>query len=155
MNTCYSKLLTQDHKKPLDDLFQFTLTGKVAEKGWEDDSLSTVASVTTRTDHWRIAVSQISGATRLCAGCGGNYYCSTCQFRNAKYHKCNKICHIQKAYRSSTAIVQTLANNTFNIFSSGHCVFYQWDDRHPTHYSKFTVAQKAPLSEFQDMDRSW
>ena len=47
-----------------------------------------------------------SGGAIQCVSSGGNYSCSTCQFRNAKYHKSHKLGYIQKVCHSSTTVVE-------------------------------------------------
>ena len=121
-NECLlQQLLTQDHKKPLDELFHFAQTVEAAEKESlrRADNSSTESSVAVMNKSSKkkpVLPSQIPvkkppaqpGAAKQCASCGGNHFRSTCRFRNAKCHRCGKIGHIQTVCRSqSTAVVQS------------------------------------------------
>jgi len=118
------QLLTKDHKKPLEILFQLALTFEAAERESlkrADSSSANSNSVAATTKHkhpkQRAGISaskkpplprQSSGTnvTVLCASCGGNHLRSTCKFRNAKCHSCGKHGHIQKVCRGTAGVVQ-------------------------------------------------
>ena len=126
------QLLTHDHKKSLEDLFQHALTFEAAEK----ESLQRAETVTDdsttvnalkqqfKKSKSARAVAADRNATKQpsekkipnprhgteqysCSSCGGNHPRSTCRFRNTKCHRCGKIGHIQKVCRSTTAVVQS------------------------------------------------
>ena len=114
------QLLTQDHKKPLDEIFRFAQTVEAAEKESlrraDNSSTESSVAVMNKSKKKLVLPSQIPvkkppaqpGAAKQCASCGGNHFRSTCRFRNAKCHRCGKIGHIQKACRAqSTAVIQS------------------------------------------------
>ena len=116
------QLLTQDHKKPLDDLVELARVFEAAEHeslsraDSDKKSDSTVAAnkpsePTGGTRETRKATkrpAQNAGRNQQsshCASCGGEHPRSTCRFRNAECHKCGKLGHIAKVCRSATAAV--------------------------------------------------
>ena len=113
------QLLTQDHKR--DEIFHFAQTLEAAEKESlrrADDS-STTSSLNKLSKKKAVLPSQIPvkkppvqpGAAKQCTSYGGNYFRSTCRFRNAKCHRCGKAGHIQKVCRSHSAAVFQLAHS--------------------------------------------
>ena len=127
------QLLTKDHKKPLEELFQLALTFKAAEKESLKRSDTSQPASLAAIDGPTIAVTrngkslkqrsgsqgrrkspcQTSGTNNLtnnnhsCASCGGNHVRSTCKFRNVKCHNCGKLGHIQKVCRATAGVVHS------------------------------------------------
>jgi len=118
------QLLTQDHTKSLDDLFQLATTFEAAEsealKRSESDSQTTVSPVNSgknlksrsrteppkkRTQLPSTSQQFSKEQTRTCASCGGNHARKSCRFYSAKCHKCGKIGHIAKVCGSAAVIV--------------------------------------------------
>ena len=103
------QLLTQDHTKSLDDLFQLAITFEAAERETVQRSQTSVAE---GIDSAVSAVKpprpqkrkQQSGLPRKqqtrnqqihkCASCGGDHARKTCKFNNVKCHRCGKMGHI-------------------------------------------------------------
>ena len=139
------QLLTQDHKKSLDELFRFAQTVEAAEKESlrraDDSSTASSVAVMNKLSKKKLVLpSQIPtkkppaqpGAGKQCASCGGNHFRSTCRFRNAKCHRCGKVGHIQKLCRSqSTAVVQS------------------------THSADSAVVTLSPTQEVKDIPPMW
>ena len=118
------QLLTHDHKKSLEDLFQHALTFKAAEQESLKHAEAPMDNTTTvnalkqelrKKRSARATINQNSGRevqnTRqsneqyTCSSCGANHPRSICRFRNAKCHRCGKVGHIQKVCWSTTAVV--------------------------------------------------
>ena len=125
------QLLTQYHRKALDDLVEIARTFEVAEKESlrraEDSSTSNPSTVSVAATNSKATKKTVpsqptrgnskrqnsqSGRTGQCASCGGNHWRSTCRFRNAKCHKCNKQGHIQRVCQSSAVIVSTHSSHS-------------------------------------------
>ena len=118
------QLLTKDHKKPLEELFQLALTFEAAEKeslkranvGSASNS-TTVAAIRHNKSKQKSGSQgqkkpvpcQTSGTnsntTHLCASCGGNHLCSSCKFKNAKCHNYGKQGHILEVCRAAAGVV--------------------------------------------------
>ena len=119
------QLLTHDHKKSLEDLLQHALTFEAAEQEslkraeTSTDNSTTVNAFKQQSKKGkqrnssrypterRVHNSRQATEQHSCASCGGNHPRSTCQFRNAKCHRCGKSGHIQKVCRSTTAVVNS------------------------------------------------
>ena len=123
------QLLTHDHKKSLEDLFQHALTFEAAEQEslkhaeTSTDNTTTVNALNqqprknrsdkaTKTSHNSSKQpserkARQSAEQYSCSSCGENHPRSTCRFRSAKCHRCGKIGHIQKVCRSTTAVVNS------------------------------------------------
>ena len=109
------QLLTQDHKKPLEELLELARVFEAAEHeslkrvdaDKKEDNVAVTKSGGTRVA--RKATQRSSGGknqqSSRCASCGGEHPRSTCQFCNAKCWKCGKLGHIAKVCRSATAAV--------------------------------------------------
>ena len=123
------QLLTQDHTKSLDELFQIAATFEAAERetvqraeSSASGSDSTVSAMKTSRPH----KGYLSKQTRLprqyqnsskqqtrsqpqtqtkCASCGGDHPRKTCRFYNAKCNHCKKIGHIARVCGSKAAVV--------------------------------------------------
>ena len=118
------QLLTKDHKKPLEELFQLALTFEAAEKESlkrADASSASEGATVGATRNGR-NFKQRSGSqgrkkpphqtsgtnsSHSCASCGGNHLRSNCKFRNAKCHSCRKLGHIQKVCRATAGVIQS------------------------------------------------
>ena len=112
------QLLTEDHKKPLDDLFQLATTVEAAEKKsfrWAEDSSESNTAVSSVTPFLKEdnsaakskkAPSTVKGSNAMCKLWWKSFLC-TCRFRNAKCGRCHKVGHIQKVWHSSTTVVQS------------------------------------------------
>ena len=114
------QLLTQDHKKPLEELVELARTFEAAEKeslrraeGSSAINSSTVTAAVTGSKPTKGIVSsqptnkKQSGSAGRCASCGGSHLRSTCKFRNAKCRKCHKQGHIQRVCQSSAVVQST------------------------------------------------
>ena len=120
------QLLTHDHKKPLEDLFQHALIFEAAEqeslkRAENSDNTTTVNALnqkprknrpakatTNRNSSRQPTERKAQNAEQYqCSSCGANHPRSTCRFRNAKCHRCGKIGHLQKVCRSTTAVVNS------------------------------------------------
>ena len=126
------QLLTQDHRKALDDLVEIARTFEVAEKESLREQRTAQLAIllqyqlqqqTTKPQRKQFRHNPCtrgnskrqnlqSGRTGQCASCGGNHWRSTCRFRNAKCHKCNKQGHIQRVCQSSAVIVSTHSSHS-------------------------------------------
>ena len=105
------QLLTYDHnlKKPLEDLFQHTLTFEAAEQeslkhAENSDNITTVNALnqkprknrpakatTNRNSSRQPTERKAQNAEQYqCLSCGANHSRNTCRFRNAKCHCCGK-----------------------------------------------------------------
>ena len=110
------QLLTQDHRKALEELFELARTFEVAEKESlrraEDNSAinsSTVTAAVTGSKPTKRTVTnkKQSGSAGQCASCGGSHLRTTCKFRNVKCRKCHKQGHIQRVCQSSAVVQST------------------------------------------------
>ena len=118
------QLLTQDHKKPLDDLVELAHIFKAAEhesltqadSDKKSDSIIAANRPSKPTGGMREArkvtkrPAQNAGRNQQssrCASCGGKHPRSTCRFRNAECHRYSKLGHIAKVCRSATATVHS------------------------------------------------
>jgi len=151
------QLLTQDHKKPLEDLFQQAFTFEAAER----ESLKCAESGTAANlvnafnQGSRKLKSTIKGqcstnkptdsrthpprqATQpgSCNSCGENHACSTCHFCNVKYVKCRKVGHIQRVCKSAPLTVVYSNTSTQSLNSS----------QQSAGYSQQTIASSAVVT---------
>jgi len=139
------QLLTQDHKKYLEDLFQQALTFEAAEQELlKRPELGTaVNSVNVFNQGSRKLKSTIKGqrstnkptdprthpprqATQpsSCNSCGKNHAHSTCRFHNAKCLKCGKVGHIQRVCKSTPLAVVYSNTSTQSSNSSQQSAGY-------------------------------
>ena len=118
------QLLTQDHTKSLDELFQLAATIEAAERETvkrsevdhtTDESLVSALrnprppkgtqnkqSALPRRQQQRPSKKQHTGK---CASCGGDHARKTCRFISAKCHNCGKIGHIARVCGAKTVVI--------------------------------------------------
>ena len=119
------QLLTQDHTKSLDELFQLATTIEAAERETvkrsevdrtteEEPSVSALRNSQppkgTQNKQSRLPRRQQQRAPRKqhtdkCASCGGNHARKTCRFISAKCHNCGKIGHIARVCGAKTVVI--------------------------------------------------
>ena len=134
------QLLTHDHKKSLEDLFQHALTFeaaeqeslKCAETPTDNTTVNALKQQLRKKRSARATTNQNSGRevqnTRqsneqyTCSSCGANHPRSTCCFCNAKCHCCGKVGHIQKICRSSTAVVNSSSQPESAVVTLSHSI---------------------------------
>ena len=135
------QLLTQDHTKSLEDLFQLASTFEAAEReavkraeaSSDSQKESPVAAIKNAQTHkgsqnqpctkWYGKRRQQNGPKQpqqfrdtkgKCASCGGDHTRSTCRFLKAKCHFCGKIGHIARVCGSRTAVVTSQQQQSTN-----------------------------------------
>ena len=118
------QLLTQDHTKSLDELFQLATTIEAAERETvkrsevdhttEESLVSALRnprppkgtknkqSALPRRQQQRPSKKQHTGK---CASCGGDHARKTCRFISAKCHNCGKIGHIARVCGAKTVVI--------------------------------------------------
>ena len=126
-NECLlQQLLSQDHKKALEELLELARTFEAAEHeslkradndhGKKESDAGTVAATgkqprsgksqnfpkSQRTA--KTKGTSLQPASKPCASCGGAHLRSTCRFRNVTCRHCGKIGHIAKVCRSTAAV---------------------------------------------------
>ena len=123
------QLLTQDHTKSLDNLFQLAITFEAAERetvqrsqtnaNGTDSSVSAVKnprpyrgtqnkqpqSGLPRKQQNNSKQQTRNQQTHKCASCGGDYARKTCKFYNVKCHHCGRMGHIARVCGSKIAVV--------------------------------------------------
>ena len=138
-NECLlQQMLTHDHKKSLEDLFQHALTFeaaeqeslKCAETPMDKTTVNALKQQLRKKRSARATTNQNSGRevqnTRqsneqyTCSSCGANHPSSTCGFCNTKCHRYGKVGHIQKVCRSTIAVVNSSSQPELAVITLSH-----------------------------------
>ena len=132
------QLLTHDHKKSLEDLFQHALTFEAAEQKSLKRAETPTDNTTVNALKQQLRKKRSARATKnqnsgrdvqnsrqsneqyKCSSCGANHPRSTCRFRNVKCHRCGKVGHIQKVCRSTTAVVNSSSQPESAVVTLSH-----------------------------------